>query len=316
MWILSGWNTYNYDIENYVAYYYRNFDGITLLNLADPGFNFINKTFNYFDISFETYHIMVYGILLTFIFYHIWKKSHKPILIVTLYIFTAYFGDVIQLRNFIACFFLYCGLFVLISPDSKYPKLTFVIFNLLASSIHISFVFYFVFLLGDLKIKPWVIIAGSLAMSVFGHSFLSYLSNISYIAENAFLSDRAEGYLESSSYWSVIICSCQYLIHYFVCARFVADNKSQGIDSERFMKINTWLALLIIATSINMTFFRLFRNLLLFSSIYIVNGYTKKRNVSNTIILAMYFLIMSIFHFWRGSVYDNVNLIFTNNLLW
>ena len=315
MWIISGWNTYNYDIENYIRYYNRNFNELSILDLADPGFNFINKTFNNFNISFESYHIIIYGIILLYLLLQIWKRSYKPVLIVFVYIFTSYFADIIQIRNFIALLFLYLGLFSLIDSNEEYPKVKFLICNLLASSIHISFVFYFLFLLVDIKIKPSIIIFSSVVLSVAGHKFLTLLSSITYIAENEFLTDRAAGYLETSSIWSVIICTCQYLVHFIVCRRMVGSTCQPNVNSTYFMRLTTYLSVLIIMTSINMTFFRLFRNLLLFSSIYIINGFILKPTKNNLFLLIVYIISMSYFHFWNGSVFDNVPLIFMNNSL-
>lgn len=316
MWIISGWNTENADLENYIVFYTRNFDRFDIIELADPGFNFINKTFNAYSFTFETYHMIVYGIIVTYICYQVWKRSCKPILILFIYLFTAFFADVIQLRNFVALFFLMIGLFALVDKNEKHPKLKFFLFNLLACSIHIAFVFYFIFLLLDINIKPVFIIFGSIIFSVVGHVILSSLSTFAYISENGFLSNRAETYLESSSYWSVVICSFQYLIHYFVCKRCIISSGYSTINSKYFMQINVLLAVLIVMTSINMTFFRLFRNMLLFSSIYLINGYLCGKNKANVVYLSLYFVLMSFFHFWWGDVLSNVNAIFSNNLLW
>ena len=316
LWLLAGWNTFNADLLNYIDFYTRNFDKVEIVELADPGFNLLNKIFNNWGVSFELYHIIIYGVVLFYLCYQVWKRSYAPVLVTVIYIFTAYFGDVIQLRNFLAVFFLMIGLFALVDKTEKYPKLKFFICNLLASSFHIAFVFYFVFLLVDIKLKPAYVIGGSILLSVLGHSILGYLSVLPYVANNFFLSNRADSYLEKSSYWSVIICSCQYLVHYFVCKKCVAQSAYNMIDKKRFMRVAVLSSVLVIMTSVNMTFFRLFRNLLLFSSIYLINGYIFRRTANNTCYLVLYFAIMSYFHFLSGDVLKNVGVIFSNNLLW
>lgn len=315
LWVLSGWNTYNYDIDNYIRYYYRNFNELSIINLADPGFNFINKTFNDFDIPFESYHIIIYGIILAYLFIKVWQKSYSPIAVISIYFFTAFFADIIQIRNFIALLFLYMGLFSLTDEYEKHPKIKFLLFNILASSIHIAFVFYFIFLFADYKFRPSIFIISSILLSIIGHEILSVLSNFTYVAENEFLTDRADNYLESSSIWSVVICSCQYILHFIVCKKMVGNNSLPNINTRYFMTITTLMSILIIMTSINMTFFRLFRNVLLFSSIFILNGFIRKPTKSNLLLIIIYIISMSYFHFWSGSVFDNVSLILSNNLL-
>lgn len=316
MWILSGWNTQNADLENYELFYNRDFFNLNILDLADPGFNLINSIFNFFGVSFEKYHIIIYGIIITYICYQVWKRSYRPLLILFIYFFTTYFADVIQLRNFLGLLFLMMGLFALIDKEGKHQKLKFLILNLLATSIHIAFVFYFVFLLVDVKVNPFFLIVGSILLSIFGHSILGYFSTFTYIADNGFLSDRADSYMEDSSLWSVIICTCQYLIHYHMCKRCVKQSNYNAINVDYFMRITVLMSILIVVTSINMTFFRLFRNILLFSSIYLINGYMCKKNNHDAILLTIYFMIMSFFHFWWGDVLPNVNVILSNNSLW
>lgn len=316
VWGLSAWNTDNADMENYVAYYTTNYNNLNIWDLADPGFKFINKLFNVYGFTFETYHIIIYSVLMTYICHQIWKRSQRPNLILFIYLFTAFIADVIQLRNSLALLFLLIGLFALIDNNERYPKFKFFVFNLLASSIHIAFVFYFVFLFINVKIRPRYFILGCILLSILGHSILGYFSTFTYIAENSFLNNRAESYLEHSSYWSVMICSFQYLIHYFVCKRCVMKSGYNGINVNCFMQINVLIAMLIIMSSVNMTFFRLFRNILLFSSIYLINGYLYKKNKVDAIYLSLYFLFMSFFHFWWGDVLVNVGIIFSNNLIW
>lgn len=317
MWIISGWNTQNADYENYVIYYNRNFVGFSFFDFADPGFNFINKLFNNWGISFELYHIIIYGVIITFICNQVWKRSYSPILVLLIYIFTAYFADIIQLRNYIALLLTMLGLFALVDKKEKSPKTKFFICNLLASTIHITFIFYFIFLFVDVKIKSLYLISVCIICSILGHPILNQISSIAYIAENSFLTNRVETYMANTSFWSVIICSCQYLFHYFVCKHCMLNysDRNSIFDSYRFMQINVLLSVLLVMTSVNMTVFRLFRNILLFSSIYIVNGYLSNQKKS-IFLLILYFSVMSFFHLWWGEVLPNVRIIISNNLLW
>lgn len=316
MWILSGWNTDNADLSNYVTYYDEG-DMFLLSGLANPGFHFLNYIFNSYNISFETYHIILFGIITFFICYQVWKRSYNPIIVILIYLLTAYIPDIIQLKNSLAYIFLLLGLFCLIDPNERHSKLKFLILNTIATTIHVGFVFYFVFLLVDRKIKSSYVICGSILLSIFGHSILSYFSSFAFISDNTFLNNRAESYLSTSSYVSVILCSLQYLLHYYVCKSCVLNSPYNGINKHRFMQITALASTLIIMTSVNMTFFRLFRNLLLFSSIYIINGYYYKSNKMNmTCILFLYFITMSYFHLWHGDVLKNVGIIINNNSFW
>ena len=313
LWILSGWNTHNYDYENYVIGYAQEWD--TFTNVGNPGFAFLNNIFYKLGFSFELFHIVIYGVFIFFITHVVWGNSKMPILILFIYFFTAYFGDIIQLKNTVAIIFLYIGIFTLINVQDQYATQKFVICNLIATSIHIGFVFYFVFVLYKRRINPVYFIIFCIVSSIFGHKILEKFSTYSFVTDNAFLMQRSEYYLESSSFWSVIICSFQYLIHYVVCKRFI-KNRMYDKKYQFFFNITVLLSVVLILCSINMTFFRLFRNMLLISSIFILNGYVFNKKKNDIVWLTFYFIFMSVMHFWITDVFPNMDLVFMNNSLW
>ena len=309
--IFAGWNTLNYDLDQYNLYY-DDLSSFEILHIADPLFALINNFFKEQGFLFSTFHAIVYVVAMCFMFDLIFQISKKPILIILLYIVTAYVGDVVQMRNFLALPFTLYGLYYLIF-DRRNGKIIFAILNLFASAIHIAFCFYFILLFIDVKVKPWLLITSVIALSAIGHTILSNLSSLSYISENAFLSDRADTYQSNSSVWSVVICSFQYILHYYVSYRCVGMKKIKC--RQRFMQFTLWISPLIIMTSVNMTFFRLFRNILMFSSVFILNGYYMKHNKNELFLIIIYFMLMSFFHLFWGDTYYNISLILEHNAI-
>ena len=77
------------------------------------------------------------------------------------------------------------------------------------------------------------------------------------------------------------------------------------------------MAFLMIFSSVNMTFFRLFRNMLLFDSIFIINAYyVIPRQYRNKALLIFYFFVMSFFNTLYSAVFDNILIILKSNYLW
>lgn len=77
---------------------------------------------------------------------------------------------------------------------------------------------------------------------------------------------------------------------------------------------NVVLSLFLIFTSVNMQFARLFRNMLLFNSIFIINKlYLFK--AYKRIMVYLYFISMSIVFFWIANSSSNVGQILRSNLL-
>ena len=149
LWIVSGWNYDNADIENYIMDYDPAFANLGFEQLFNPGFSLFYSICLNFNLAFKTVHIILYGLIMYLLTTIIFRRSTKPLIVVAIYVFTAYFADIIQIKNAVALCFLYLGLLTLINDDIHNRKLKYTVITLIAATFHVGFIFYLVLLLYD-----------------------------------------------------------------------------------------------------------------------------------------------------------------------
>ena len=104
MWLFAGWNVENADLDNYrIRYDYSDYDTFKSL---DIGFYYVLKFFYDFKLSFETFHIIIYGIGLLVLSTLTYKWSRWPVVVLLIYISYKYVRDVVEMRNFLASLML------------------------------------------------------------------------------------------------------------------------------------------------------------------------------------------------------------------
>ena len=150
MWIIGGWNTDNGDFGNYEEMYNNDFLAMTLSSTPDYGFFLVLELFKTFGFTLIQARIFIYLVFILTLSYVIFKFCRRPVLALFLYFVVFYFRDVITLRNTVAMIFLLIGIVYLISENTKYKKIKYSVCILIASTIHISFLFYFILLFCDL----------------------------------------------------------------------------------------------------------------------------------------------------------------------
>lgn len=316
--ITSGWVTDCADIDNYRAYYESSSrTDYYVRTFSNPGFYFLYTIFQSLGFSFKDYHILFYVCIMTFLVWFVWRYSRKPVVVLLLYIAVAFFGDVIQMKNSLAIVFLYIALIGIIDKKWEHMKLITAVILLLSATIHVGFLSYMVLLLYDRKINSKIYISSMIILSLVGHSILQSFTQYALLLEADSIVGKAEDYLSGGSIFSVFACSIVYLINIFTCKRFFKWNYDTTIYVDRLLTINVLLSVIIIFSSVNMTFFRLFRNMILFNSVFIINGYVKsKKTPADLTVILFYFFVMSYFYLLRGHIAEDVvNILQSNSLL-
>lgn len=313
----AGWVTDCADIENYRNYYENESTTEFYINtLTNPGFYYIYTIFQSLGFSFEHFHATFYVFVMSFLVWFVWKYSRRPVVILLLYISVAFFADVIQMKNTLAMVLLYIALIGIVDESKNYSKSIIFLFIALAATIHVGFLAYLVLLLYDKKIYSSIFILLMMAMSLLGHSILRFfMHHMSFLGSET-IAGKAESYLTNGSAYSLVICSFIFLVNFFTCKRFFHWQINSSININRLITINVLLASLITFTSVNMTMFRLFRNIVLFNSIFLINGYEmSNKTINDKVILSLYFFIMSLYFFLSSNVLNNVVAIFQSNSL-
>lgn len=315
--ITSGWVTDCADLDNYRnGYENTSLTELYITSFNNPGFNYLISVFQRMGVSFDIFHILFFICIITYLVWFVWKYSERPAIVLLLYIAVAFIGDIIQMKNTLALVFLYIALTGIIDRNNEYNKLVTAIIILISATIHIGFLVYLVILLYDKKINNTFYIIFMMTISIAGHSILQIFTHYAVLLDADRMVGRAEGYLANGSVFSVFACSFVYFLNLFTCNHFFRYLKGSNIRVDRLTNINVLISVIIIFSSVNMTFFRLFRNIILFNSVFIINGYSQsKKNAIDLLIVVFYFFVMSYFFLLTGDIWDNVAIIFQNNSL-
>lgn len=326
LWVLAGWNTYNFDYDNYSARYrYVQSGGFNLLKL-DFGYDFIEYIFILFGSSFEQFRIWIYGMGLFIIGIIIWKWSIHPVWVLFFYICTHYLRDVVETRNFLASIFILLTIFHYgRKKPAKYLLIALLIFC--AFSIHMSFFLYIPFLMADIrKWNYWALMLVSVLLSLFARELLS---NSVGLFELDGMDDKVSEFLTLSPTFAFIAAVVKIVVNGMTISYF-HSKALKACNQEFFLKkmplanysqimynLNSLSCILLILTPISGSFYtRLFGNILLLNAIYFFNviGSLKRGRTELIVILLLYtvfFTVMTqINPFW-----EHLNFVLSNNAL-
>lgn len=315
MWLIGGWNTDNGDFSNYEEMYSNDFLAMTLSSTPDYGFFLILEFFNNIGFTLIQARIIIYLVFILTLGITALKLCKRPLLVFFLYFVISFFRDVITLRNTVAMIFLIIGILFLLSDNIKYRKLKYSICVLLASSIHITFLFYFVLLIYDFKINIKIYTLGAVVLSLLGKPILEMLSSYFISEDNGQTHDKVENLLSSGSYASLIICCITILFTIYMCKQsyLYLIKKDAHILNYTIYRINVSMLCLIVLTSVSMLFIRLFYNILLFDLIIMANAISYRKKLD--VITVCWLLWIYLWMFWMTNVPNNVLRILTNNIL-
>lgn len=275
LWVISGWNTKNADLDNYILMYSNNFS-LDIKENLDVGFMYILSIFNDIGYTFDQFHICIYLLYLAFIGWYIYRYSGKPIVGLTTYVFLFFFRDCITLRNSLAAAFFIAALIIYTNNEIKSRKIWFAILILIASSIHISFLVLFGLLFSSMKINyKWVFIGG-LFFAFASHSILGAFISMDFFSDNSEFQNKYDDYMSSSSWFSTIVISATLLANYIVTKKtleLVEFNKNDinHLRLKHLLEISSILFVIIVFSSISMTVMRFYYNYFMFANIFLYN---------------------------------------------
>ena len=310
MWVIGGWNTDNGDFSNYEEMYTYDILAMTVSNTPDYGFYLIFEVFKIFGFSLIQARIVIYLVFLITLGIVILRLCRRPVLVLLLYFLVFYFRDVILLRNTTAMIFLLIGMKFYLSEKIKYKKIILSIFILIASTVHISFVFYFIILFADKKIRFSWIACGSIILAFIGKPIFGLLFKNLVSEENGQLQQKADTLMESGSYVSLVICSITVILSVLMCREAYRKMKSDNLSKSVF-NINVIMTVILILTSISMSFIRMFYNLLIFDMVLMFNMASKQKSFS--ILQIIWILWIYLWSFWMSNVVSNFGRILANN---
>ena len=143
IWTLS-WNNSLPDYVNYEA-------GYLMGSFHDKGYEFLSKIFNEAGADYYLFRRCFIGFgLLIYLFFTL-RYAKRCSLVSVLYMCTMSFYDIVQNRNFLGFVLCLIGISLIISHDTRKCKILYAAIVTFAATIHITTIFYMLFLLINKK---------------------------------------------------------------------------------------------------------------------------------------------------------------------
>ncbi|MFI3730996.1 EpsG family protein [Vagococcus fluvialis] len=297
MWIVGAFSTNNPDIKNYqLVYDYLSISNTVFYTDFEKGFSLLMKICTMLGFNYQGFLILIATIELFLLNRLVKKLSVNPILVLILFLFFPFFLEVVQIRNFLS--FLIVANSAIFLLEGKNIK--FIIGIMIASLFHISSLFYLTFLLVYLskeKLLYLIISTTSIFLLLKQKLFLLFIS----VLPNG---ERYLAYTNPSKKTTILLFIVFFFVNYILIkelkkSAYALDNKYNHLtciqkNSLEFIeKINIIIVISFIFISIDINFFRLYRNVILFNYILYSNTFFKGRIISNKnaiIIQAAYFM--------------------------
>lgn len=333
LWILFGFNTNNADYLIYNLMYDGHYPN------HEIGFIFIISLFNKLGFTYQQFLMSISLMSYLFIFSVIRRYSIKTNFIFALYFIFPFMLDIVQIRNFIAMTFIIGGIPYLLS-NRKTSTLKYLGVVLVASTFHYTSLFYLVLVLA--KSKSWRKLLLLFSIISFISTIIAYTNIIPTMMELIFMSEKVTGWFQERTRLGFIVPLILQIISfgfvYYSYYKYVKNSKISDMNNviinERYKKvefnqsklfelifrINIVFLIAIPFYIFNVTFFRLYRNILLFNYLIIINGtmyYFKNKYESYIfkILFIMYVFLLLAYFVLQNNLHTVFIEIFESNAL-
>lgn len=324
MWVLWGWNSWNGDYEAYSYIYLENstFSG-TLLDY-EAGYKLINYIFSSFGFSFQFFQIIISFAVLCII-YKISFNLVKHIALFSAAYMLIFFMEYVFIRNYIAHAIILYGIYLLFSTEDPRRRFKCFLMFTIATSIHISSIIAFIFLLADKKGKiinlsyfiPFLLIF------LFSSFFLFNSSIASFFGEQVLL--RVERYQTEGGVTNIFIghifVVLLILYYYFSILRTANLTDNEKKIYSIIVNVNI-LSLLYLSIYYYIPYFsRAIRMLLTLDLIFLISTFKyqsinfKLKMQSRNLVFILIMAIVSLL-FSKSSLYLTYTPLMKNNLIW
>lgn len=310
-WLLMAGNYLNADYENYVFRYERGMEVF-----VDIGFSFLCSSFSQMGLNYQEFKAIISLTCLVFIYRTIYKLSIKPALGAVLFLVFPFIIDITQFRNFVSYSIVFVAIPYLFD-NNKISLIKYVGLVLFAATIHITSIFYLLFITSRFKVKYWQIALLAILVYMLKEFFKNYFS----VQLNT---DKLEGFSQTSLLGALF--GALIVVLNFLLILFVYKNKRQNSNALQtrgvltsFNTEKTWLfcnALLILIIPFlfdNANYARIYRNIAVLNMIFI-NNVSLKNNVQGQLIMVLYYGYFIYSSYLSNTYFDEIVApIFTYN---
>lgn len=170
MWVLNALNTYTPDYHSYEAVFNGNYYGLNM----DSGFTLICSLFRLIGCTYQQFRMIWAMLYVLLVGNFTFKCSKNPNFVFSMMLICPILLDISGIRSSVA-YLIVLNFGLLLKKPTLYNKFWFVIGIFIGASIHISAIFYLIFLLTEIKMtrkKMAGILLGSIFLTIFVRSDL------------------------------------------------------------------------------------------------------------------------------------------------
>ena len=316
----------NHDFINYFTMY--DIESYNSERSVEIGFRWIIVQLNSYGFNFNTFRIFIgligyYLILDTLKLYTKWNNY-----VLLLYLIYPFINDVIQIRNFLSMsIVIFSTRYIFFKK--KYSDVKFISLIVLASTIHITSVFYVFFLVvkkihTDYLFKYVLVLTGILTT-------LAYTGGFKYIAGLVTTNPKVFHYLSRQTTWGMIIVLflifmyfyVYYLMHHRVKKCFLNTDSTSEYISFKFeyldilFKFNVICLLLIPLLTYDLNYLRIYRNILFLNYIVFIDAIMYSRGnvkIKYALIASTFTIFMFVFYYLMNYENQIISVLSDNYL--
>lgn len=317
MWIFFGWNYSNADYNMYKDMYSILIFKFDFLKY-EGGYQFLMYFGQLVGLNFQQFHILIAAIVLFLVFRFFIFFSKLPALSAICFFWIFFPLQFVILRNFIAFSIVLQGL-IPVLRNEKYNKQKFIFFVILASTVHISSLFYLLFLFAfkerEIKIKTiglWVF--ALLILVIVMHNFIFLILSFA---------PKARAVFYKTSMFLFLVYSGIQILNLFVVKYFLKLNSDLNAKED-----NDYLRMNAIVLNINIimlflipiyyelaVFIRILLNISIVNMVFITNKLFKVNNKFFPKLVFVSYLLFWFFSFIFLVKENTIFPLFNNNLL-
>lgn len=236
------------------------------------GYILIIKAGGMFTQNFYIFRSVVIGIFLFFLFWAIRKWAPSPHYVIALFSSYLIILSAEQLRYFLAFVVFVVGLSILLYSSYKFKKIFFSLSVLLAASIHLSFLVYLVFLISsfskkEISVREKIIVCLTILFCFIVFLNSNQIPGLSQILESVD-NDKVMVYMTQSTnlgfLYPFVLHFSSIFLSLWALRLTIKSNDEESIQVIRNVyKLNLLVVLFFPLFMLQLTFYRLARNMLL-----------------------------------------------------
>lgn len=307
-WVLFGFNTMNGDYDLYERMYNGAKSAKSIFSY-EAGYNLLMYLGNLFGFTFQIFFKVIAAFILTVLGVFSFKFSRYSALFVSVFLVVYLPIEYVLLRNFLSFSIVLIGIMAFLKNQER-GKFLLLVSILIATTVHISSIFYFLIYFAFLykNIKPEKVflltLIGLFAFTIGGSLLIGILKDTG-----------GRGTMYLTRFPQFLLYTFFQIGNYFLIHWYFKSNISINPDLKKIIiAINLYLVFLVILYFNYAIFIRIFLNISLVNVLFMLNhvNFKFKRGGERLIVLVLY-LAFFFFEFVFPVMKDSLDAMYENN---